>query len=309
MSVSDLEQLPVQEATPVTEAPKAAKEKELEPRGLARKAFEKITSLKVFQEQQANLFAYVSRKTDECIDKSAAKLAGFVSATNLSPGRAEKVAATTQVQEKLAANEARFRAALTSFKERISGVAASYAQERLTPSPAASETQPKSPEGAAERREKIIESAQAKRAGLLKRTFSGAIDLIPFVGGAKMAAEAVAGADSAGEEMTGTARVIHGAMGIASVVLDFTGIGEAGKAIGLVGKSVSLMGRAAEKLLEKGAVKTASLVTKTAIFMGKHPKLVLEGEKLAEQKIGAVVKNIADYRKGTRPSEDLKQAA
>ena len=98
-------------------------------------------------------------------------------------------------------------------------------------------------------------------------------------------------------------------MGVASVALDFTGIGEAGKAIGLIGRSVELMGKAAEKLFEKGATRAASLVTKTAIFMGKHPKLVLEGEKLAEQKIGAVVKNIADYRKGNRPAEDLKQAA
>ncbi len=307
MSVSDLEQQPTQEAAPVAEIPKAAKE--LEPRGLARKAFEKITSLKIFKEQQANLFAYVGRKTDECIEKSAAKLAGFVSATNLSPGRAEKAASASQVQEKLAANEARFRAALTSFKERISGATASYAAEQLKPSPTTQEEPSKGPETTAERREKIIEGAQEKRASLLKRTFSGAIDLLPFVGGAKMAAEAVAGNTTTGEKMTGSGRVIHGAMGVASVALDFTGIGEAGKAIGLIGRSVELMGKAAEKLLEKGAVKTASLVTKTAIFMGKHPKLVLEGEKLAEQKIGAVVKNIADYRKGNRPAEDLKQAA
>jgi menaquinone-dependent protoporphyrinogen IX oxidase len=303
MAVSPIEVQPVQEAPPVHEAPK--KPAEQETRGLSRKVFEKLTSLEVFQTHKDELFAYAQRRTDECIAKGAQKLTELVTATHISPAGAERVVQRTQVQEKLAANEARFRAAFKKFTERIAETLKTHVAETVTPAAIEQKDQPKTPETAAERREKIIEGSQIKRASLLKRALSGAVDLIPFVGGVKITGEALAGETSTGVKMDGKERIIHAFVGVASFVLDATGVGEAGKAIGIVGRSIEAVAKLGEQLAEKGFAKAAALMTRTAGFMAAHPELVLKGEELAEQKIGgaikSTVKNVNDYRDGKRP--------
>lgn len=293
MDTQHLEELPHREAGATQEAQPAAQA--VEGRGLALKAIEKITSLKVFGEQKQNLIDYVDRKTNEAISKGAQRLASFAEGIPLSRGGQERAAAATGVQQKLEANTARFTAALAAFKERIQV----GTKEALTAAPAAApeKEQAKTPETRAERREKVIEGAQEKRASLFKRVLSEAADLIPFAGGAKMAFEAVRGKTAVGGKLTGTEQIMHGAMGVACVVLDATGIGEVAR---LTGKSISLIGKVGEKLAEKGAARGARLMAKTAGFMATHPRLVLKGEEWADKQIVGAVKKVAAYRKGER---------
>ncbi len=300
MDTQRVEELPRREAPAPQEAQQAAQA--VESRGLARKAFEKITSLKIFGEQKQNLTEYVDRKTKEAISQGAQRLASFAEGLPLSRGGQEKVAAATGVNEKLAANAARFEAALTAFKGRIEdkvkdklATGASSATETASPKKAEAVTEKR--ESKAERREKVMEGAQEKRAGVLKSALNELADLIPVAGSLKMVVEAVRGENVIGEKLTGSDRIIHGAMGAACVVLDLTGIGEVAR---LTGKSVELVGKLGAKLAEKGAVRGARVMATTAGFMATHPKLVFKGEEWVDKQIVTGLKKVADYRKGER---------
>ncbi len=279
----------VQEHVP---QPEASKDRTEQPsaRRVVKAAFEKITSLDVFKRHQAALFDKLNEAATQATTRAAEKLAHFIATTQLSEAGVANAEQRTGVKEKLAAHQARIQEAFTRVKDGISQASEQNFE-------------------ALKSKEKVIEDAQEKRADVLRKTLSGAADLIPFAGGAKMAMEAVHGADAAGETLTGKDRVIHGVMGVASLALDFTGIGEAGKAIGLVGRSAELVGKLGVQLAEKGAAKSAALLAKTATFMGKHPTVVAQAEKWAEQKIGAKVKDIANYRKGDRPAAQPEQVA
>ncbi len=151
-------------------------------------------------------------------------------------------------------------------------------------------------------RKKVIEQAQEKRGHMLTNVLtseiaSNGMDLIPFAGSGKMLVESISGKTLSGKKLTGKDRIIHGAMGAGSLLLDFSGIGEAKDLAIITGKSVGLMQKAGAKLAERGAVKGAKIFLATGEFMAKHPQLTARAEQFVEMKIKEQIKNIKDYRK------------
>ena len=150
-------------------------------------------------------------------------------------------------------------------------------------------------------KEATMEKFQEKRGGMIKdiltsEIVSSGLDLVPFAGGGKMMVESIAGETLSGQQMTGKDRIIHGAIGAGSLVIDFVGVGEIGKGGIIVGKGALWVGKAGEKLLSKGAVKGARIFEKTAKFMTAHPELTAKAENFAEKKIIEQAKNIQKRR-------------
>ncbi len=151
-------------------------------------------------------------------------------------------------------------------------------------------------------REKVIEQAQEKRGNMLTNFLtseiaSNGMDLVSFAGSGKMVVESISGKTLAGKKLTGKDRIIHGAIGAGSLLLDFTGIGEAKDLTIIAGKSLGLVEKAGVKLAERGALKSAKVFEVTAKFMAEHPQLVARAEQFAEAKIKEQIQNIKDYRK------------
>jgi hypothetical protein len=138
-------------------------------------------------------------------------------------------------------------------------------------------------------KQKVIEKAQEKRGSLGVRTLSSGIDFIPVVGGVKMTAEAIVGKrwGGAGKKMNGTQRLIHGAVGVGSIVLDATDVVDLGggtvaeEGLKVAGKGAEMAAEkgletAAEKGLEKGAVKAVE--EGSSKVTGEKAAAALEGQ-------------------------------
>jgi len=157
-------------------------------------------------------------------------------------------------------------------------------------------------------KDEIIGQAGEKRAGKLRRLLTTAIRLTPVVGGIEMMGEAAVGTTLDGQKLTGTDRVIEGAMGAAALGLDLTVAGagasegiQAGEAAILAGRSTGILEKAGAKLGEKGAPKAMDIIKKTVDFMKKHPEATERAEKAVDNQIKV---RIRDYRKnGPQPSE------
>lgn len=151
-----------------------------------------------------------------------------------------------------------------------------------------------------------MENAQIKRAGTLKQFMTNektsfALDVLPVVGSGKMITEAIAGQDITGKELDGKDRIIHGAIGVASGILNLTGIGAAAKTGGVVvGKSVLLLEKAAAKATAKGAVRLGKVLTKTSKFAARHPKITKRVEQYTDKKIRKYIRHSKEYRQGQR---------
>lgn len=114
---------------------------------------------------------------------------------------------------------------------------------------------------------------------------SAIMDLAPFLGGVKQLSEAVDGETTTGQKLTGKKRLIHGIVGVGSFALDLTGLGEGAKGAKVIGKSLGFVKGAAGKLAGRGAIKSAALLEKSAVFMAKNPELVRIAENVAEKHI------------------------
>ena len=99
-----------------------------------------------------------------------------------------------------------------------------------------------------------------------------------------------------GNKLSGKERIIHGALGAASLLLDFTGVGEIGKAGVLAGRSVGLLEKVGAKLGTKGAAKSARVIEKTVKFMVNHPELTKRAEKYADKKIHKTKNTVKEYK-------------
>lgn len=135
-----------------------------------------------------------------------------------------------------------------------------------------------------------MEEGRKRRGELAKNIFtseivSNGLDVLPFAGSGKMIVESVYGSTLSGKELSGKDRIIHGAIGAGMLALDFTGIGEVGRAFEFAGKSLPLVEKVGATLAEKGAVKGAAIFAKTGEFMARHPQLVTRAEKYAEGKV------------------------
>lgn len=90
-------------------------------------------------------------------------------------------------------------------------------------------------------KERTMEKFREERAGILERTLtsevvSSGLDFVPIAGGVKMTVEGIAGKTLWGKKLEGRYRIIHTEAGIATIALDFTGIGEVEKGAIIVGK-------------------------------------------------------------------------
>ncbi|GEM_PF-6556199 len=166
-------------------------------------------------------------------------------------------------------------------------------------------------------KQEVMEKAQEARGGMLYNLIhngmvSGGMDFVPFVGGAKMMLESVFGETWADEKLTGTARLIHAAIGAFSFALDFTGIGEVAKAGVLVnklltsGKMLGGLEKVIVKLTEKGMMKNANMLGKLGGFLESHPKITQAALNRAQKWAAHKAESITSYKKGNR--EALAQA-
>ncbi|HEX3082564.1 MAG TPA: hypothetical protein VHQ86_04895 [Candidatus Saccharimonadia bacterium] len=156
--------------------------------------------------------------------------------------------------------------------------------------------------------QEVINEAGAKRGGILKGVFEGGmrsvavsegLNLIPFAGPAKMAAEAMAGTTWDGKKMTGGQRVVHGALGVGLFALDFVGAGEVAQGTILVGRSTKLVASVGERAAARGTMEgTARIFATTAEFMAKHPGMVHSAETALSKKIRTGAEKATDYRHG-----------
>jgi hypothetical protein len=165
--------------------------------------------------------------------------------------------------------------------------------------------QPQSESVENKEREKVMEQFQEKRGNMLTNVLTSEVtsqgmDLIPFAGSGKMIVESISGKTLSGKKLTGKDRIIHGAIGTGSLLLDFTGIGEAKDLTIIAGKSIGLIEKAGVKLAERGALKSAAVFEKTAAFMAKHPEEVAKVEQFAEKKLQGLINQVQTYRGGQR---------
>lgn len=152
----------------------------------------------------------------------------------------------------------------------------------------------KTPEQMVEIREKF----QSERGKKLLKVFksdavSGGLNLVPFVGGGKMLAEAIAGETLSGEKLPdGKSQIIHGAIAIAILAMDISGVTE----LKLAGNGVKILGSLAVKLGELGLTKAAAIMAKTVELMMRHPQLTAKAEQAIEAKIRVAMSQVKDYR-------------
>lgn len=178
-----------------------------------------------------------------------------------------------------------------------------------TPETAPEEQEPDSHEGAdvelSPEKKSVMERYSQERTGkltafLTSEIVSNGLNLVPFAGGGKMVIESISGRELSGHELQGKNRLIHAGVGIASLGLDFTGVGEVGKAAVVGGKAVIAAEKLATRLAAKGATRSARVMNRTAVFMAKNPKATRTAEKYADKRIRESAQLIKQYRAGER---------
>ena len=167
--------------------------------------------------------------------------------------------------------------------------------------PASQEQNPELKEINPEKQE-IMESFQEKRGGILtnfltSEMISNGLNLVPFAGGGKMLIESFHGGTLGGEKLAGKDRLVHAGIAAASLGIDFTMLGAAGKGTILVGRSLPLIEKIGSQLVARGSLKSARIFAATSRFMAEHPKLVEEAEKAAEIQLNLAVERIKEYQK------------
>lgn len=165
-------------------------------------------------------------------------------------------------------------------------------------------------------KQREIENLESERGNMLvdiltSEIVSTGMDFLPFVGGAKMMIESIAGETLSQEELTPKERVIHGAVGATVLALDFipligTAAGESLKAGVIAGRSIGMAEKIGVKLAEEGLPKASEIFIKTSKFMAEHPKLTEKAEKFADGKIKEYIKRGREYRE---PEGELENAA
>lgn len=181
--------------------------------------------------------------------------------------------------------------------------------EKPEQAPEQEDREPAKPEGTdvelSPERRKIMEQYSEERSGKLSKFMtseivSNGLNLVPFAGGSKMVIESISGRELSGHELQGKDRLIHAGVGVASLGLDFTGVGEVGKAAVVGGKAVIAAEKLAARLAAKGATRSARVFAKTAKFMAKHPKATRRAEEYADKRIRESAQLIKQYRAGER---------
>ena len=137
-----------------------------------------------------------------------------------------------------------------------------FEQSKPTPEPAPPEQEGTDIELSPEKK-RIMEKYGGERSGRLhdfmtSEIVSNGLNLVPFAGGGKMVLESVAGRELSGHELQGTDRLVHAGVGAVSLGLDFTGVGEVGKAAVVGGKAVIMAEKLATRLAAKGATRLRS---------------------------------------------------
>ncbi len=148
-------------------------------------------------------------------------------------------------------------------------------------------------------RDRVIEEAQKKRSGIFMRNLSRGFNFVPVLGGVKMAAEAAVGSTLERGKMSGTQRLIHGAVGVGSIILDASDLVDFGAGT-VEGEGLKVAGMEAEMTTEKVATvleKTSSMLAERGqsgiakIFL-RTGRLIRDNPKFAQKAVAA----IKDYK-------------
>lgn len=138
---------------------------------------------------------------------------------------------------------------------------------------------------------------------------SAALDLTPLIGGYKQMREARDGQTTTGKTLKGKERLVHGAVGLGSLLLDASGAGEMEKGARIAGKSTGLIKGLGEGLAKRGATKSANLVGKSAQFMTKNPELVRVAENAAENHLDDAIKYVRTSSRSDARNKLKKEAS
>lgn len=147
----------------------------------------------------------------------------------------------------------------------------------------------------------LLETGEEARSVLLTLTSFG-MDLIPFVGGAKMMTESVAGKTMDGDQLEGMRRLVHGAEGLLWEVVDVAAVAASLVSFGTGGAAIEGVAKGAKVV--KSAPRLSKVMTRSGAFMRKHgvqgSKEVFKAGRLLQK--NEVVEKVAQktFEKGLR---------
>jgi hypothetical protein len=113
----------------------------------------------------------------------------------------------------------------------------------------------------------LLQTGEEARSMLLTLTSFG-MDLIPFLGGAKMMAESTLGKTMDGEQLEGMRRLTHGAEGLFWEVVDVASVAAALLSVGAGGAAIQ--GAAKGSKVAKTAPRLSKVMTRSGAFMRKN---------------------------------------
>lgn len=178
----------------------------------------------------------------------------------------------------------------------------------------------------------MVEQVELTEPSAKMQLLSTGLDIIPFVGGAKMMAEGAIGKNLAGEELSAKKRMLYVAEGGMWLTVDAVAIGAgavtapAGGSGGILveGAAIALKAPKAAKLLTrsaavvraaKGAGKGSRALYNVGRFFVEHPNLAKQADKIVARGVEArkagllaAPGQISDVREAQRNSAELIQA-
>lgn len=113
----------------------------------------------------------------------------------------------------------------------------------------------------------LLQTGEEARSTLLTLTSFG-MDLVPFLGGAKMMAEGALGKTMDGEQLEGMRRLTHGAEGLFWEVVDVASVAAALLSVGTGGAAVQGIAKGAK--VAKTAPRLSKVMTRSGAFMRKN---------------------------------------
>lgn len=177
----------------------------------------------------------------------------------------------------------------------------------------------------------MVEQVELKEPSAKMQLLSTGLDIIPFVGGAKMMAEGAIGKNLAGEDLSAKKRMLYVAEGGMWLTVDAVAIGAgavtapAGGSGGILveGTAIALKAPKAAKLLTrsaavvraaKGAGKGSRALYNVGRFFVEHPTLAKQADKIVARGVEArkagllaAPGQISELRKAQRNSTELIQ--
>lgn len=147
----------------------------------------------------------------------------------------------------------------------------------------------------------MVEQTELKEPDAKMKLLSTGLDVLPFVGGAKMLAEGVAGKNLAGQKLSGKQALLHAGEGALWLTVDTAAVAAGAVSVGtgsaiVEGAALALKAPKATRLLTRsaalvratrGAGKGSKALYNVGRFLVEHPTLAKQADKLVARGVEA----------------------